>query len=160
MRRAIPSRDRPAACVPAGAASSAVRTTDAPAQTDGFPRRAARESLLVVAVGVEARGAARRPACFLRLIVLRGPGGGSAAQPLSLLDQLADLLATLVTDLRVELRSAARAHALSALLADLLVELVPAFRLDGLAALLADLLVEAGTPLQIGRASCMESWFG
>src|SRR5207302_6563277 len=65
-----------------------------------------------------------------------------AGQPFPLLDQLADLLATLVADLRVELGPSRRAHALSSLLADLLVELVPALRLDRLAAFAADLLVE------------------
>src|SRR5438270_14059290 len=74
-----------------------------------------------------------------RLLLLRRVRPG---EPLALLDQLADLLATLVADLRVELGTSRRAHALSALLANLLVELVPALCLDRLAALPADLLVK------------------
>src|SRR5207237_24753 len=65
-----------------------------------------------------------------------------ARHPLPLLDQLADLLSALVTDLGVELRTARGTDGLAALLADLLVELVPALRLHRLAALAADLLVE------------------
>src|SRR5205085_2248102 len=65
-----------------------------------------------------------------------------AGHPLPLLDQLADLLPALVTDLGVELRTARGTDGLAALLADLLVELVPALRLHRLAALAADLFVE------------------
>src|SRR5438105_6046201 len=72
---------------------------------------------------------------------------GFASHPLALLDQLADLLPALVTDLGVELRTACGPDRLAALLADLLVELVPALRLDGLAALAADLLVERAAAL-------------
>src|SRR5262249_19639648 len=73
--------------------------------------------------------------------------GRLAGQPLSLLDQLADLLPALVADLRVELGAPRRADALAALLADLLVELVPALRLDRLAPLASDLLVEGPSAL-------------
>src|SRR3989475_632835 len=72
---------------------------------------------------------------------------GFASHPLALLDQLADLLPALVTDLGVELRTACGPDRLAALLADLLVELVPALRLDGLAALAADLLAELAAAL-------------
>src|SRR3989475_5286783 len=72
---------------------------------------------------------------------------GFASHPFALLDQLADLLPALVTDLGVELRTACGPDRLAALLADLLVELVPALRLDGLAALASDLLVEGAAPL-------------
>src|SRR5207248_5594440 len=65
-----------------------------------------------------------------------------AGHPLSLLDQLADLLSALVADLRIELGTTRRANRFSALLADLLVELVSPLCLDRLAALAADLLVE------------------
>src|SRR5437899_9943545 len=68
--------------------------------------------------------------------------GGFAGHPLPLLDQLADLLSALVTDLGIELRPARGTDGLAALLADLLVELVPALRLHRLAALASDLLVE------------------
>src|SRR5262249_745156 len=73
--------------------------------------------------------------------------GRLAGQPLSLLDQLADLLPALVADLRVELGAPRRADALAALLADLLVELVPAPRLDPLAPRASDLLVEGPSAL-------------
>src|SRR2546426_1004311 len=72
---------------------------------------------------------------------------GFASHPFALLDQLADLLPALVTDLGVELRTACGPDRLAALLADLLVELVPALRLDGLAALASDLLVERAAAL-------------
>src|SRR3989441_4558569 len=72
---------------------------------------------------------------------------GFASHPFALLDQLADLLPALVTDLGVELRTACGPDRLAALLADLLVELVPALRLDGLAALAADLLIERAAAL-------------
>src|SRR3989442_12779298 len=80
---------------------------------------------------------------------------GFASHPLALLDQLADLLPALVTDLGVELRTACGPDRLAALLADLLVELVPALRLDGLAALLADLLVERPAPLRLHRLAAL-----
>src|SRR5258708_19015602 len=67
--------------------------------------------------------------------------------PLALLDQLADLLAALMADLRVELGTARGTDGLAALLADLLVELMPTLGLDRLAALAADLLVERPAPL-------------
>src|SRR5205085_7062736 len=102
--------------------------------------------LFLAAAGVQPGPTARCTSRFLRFLRLRGAGAG-AAQPLALLDELADLLATLVADLRVELGTAAGAHALSALLSDLLVELVPALRLDRLAAFLADLLVEGASAL-------------
>src|SRR5207245_6840509 len=70
------------------------------------------------------------------------PVGALACHPLPLLDQLADLLPALVTDLGVELRTARGTDGLAALLADLLVDLVPALRLHRLAALASDLLVE------------------
>src|SRR2546430_16575106 len=105
-------------------------------------RRFGTELLFLAASDVHAARTRRSPVVRGRLDDLRGLGRIRLAEALPLLDQLADLLAALVTNLRVELGTAARAHALSALLADLLVELVPAFRLDGLSALLADLLVE------------------
>src|SRR5205085_11777090 len=61
-----------------------------------------------------------------------------AGHPLPLFDQLAHLLAALVTDLGVELRAASGTDGLAALLANLLVELVPALRLHRLAALASD----------------------
>src|SRR5437899_1998136 len=73
--------------------------------------------------------------------------GGFAGHPLPLLDQLADLLSALVTDLGIELRTTGGPDRLAALLADLLVELVPALRLDGLAALAADLFIERAAAL-------------
>src|SRR5207248_591696 len=95
-----------------------------------------------------------------RLDDLRGLGRIRLAEALPLLDQFADLLAALVTDLRVELGTTAGAHALSALLADLLVELVPALRLDGLPALLADLLVEGAAALLRDLHASLASSFG
>src|SRR5438445_1688664 len=81
-----------------------------------------------------------QPAAFL-------PLRRFARHPLALLDQLADLLSALVTDLGIELRTTGGPDRLAALLADLLVELVPALRLDGLAALAADLLIERAAAL-------------
>src|SRR5205807_6777813 len=108
--------------------------------------RRGRRPWLLAAARIHARAARRRPSFALPFAFL-GLLRGRAAQTLALLDQLADLLATLVADLRVELGTAAGAHALSALLADLLVELVPALRFDGLSTLLADLLVEGASAL-------------
>src|SRR5437879_530390 len=122
-----------------------------------LPRLQARGRLFAAAGGVHPRATARRAGRFLRLAALRR---AAATQPLPLLDQLADLLATLVTNLRVELGTAAGAHALSALLADLLVELVPALRFDGLSALLADLLVEGASALLRDFHASLATRFG
>src|SRR5205085_10555980 len=121
--------------------------SDGPATMAGDSER---PSLFLAAADVQAARPYRSAVVRGRLRDLRGLGGCGCirlAEALPLLDQLADLLAALVTNLRVELGTTAGAHALSALLADLLVELVPALRLDGLAALLADLLVEGPAAL-------------
>src|SRR5207248_9604072 len=116
--------------------------------------------LFLAASGVHPRRAAGSAVLFRGLDDLRSPRLVCPAEALPLLDQLADLLAALVTDLRVELGTTARAHALSALLADLLVELVPALRLDGLPALLADLLVEGAAALLRDLHASLASSFG
>src|SRR2546422_847201 len=80
---------------------------------------------------------------------------GFASHPFALLDQLADLLPALVTDLGVELRTACGPDRLAALLADLLVEAGAPLRLDRVAALLADLLVERPAPLRLHRLAAL-----
>src|SRR5439155_1736870 len=71
-----------------------------------------------------------QPAAFL-------PLRRFARHPLALLDQLADLLSALVTDLGIELRTARGPHRLTALLADLLVELDAPLVANAFAALAA-----------------------
>src|SRR5438445_8702929 len=86
--------------------------------------------------------------------------GGFAGHPLPLLDELADLLSPLVTDLGIELRTTGGPDRLAALLADLLVELVPALRLDGLAALVADLLIECPSAFRLHGLRAVERRLG
>src|SRR6266478_546755 len=64
-------------------------------------------------------------------------------------------LATLLADLLVERSATLRLDRLAAFLADLLVEARAAFRLDRVAALLADLLVESAAALRLYRLAAL-----